>query len=158
MIQFSSVAKRYPNGHEALRDVSEVDLRISDESVPGQVDVDAKLLELTERWGATLVTTDHNLAKVAGLRGVSVLNPHVVGDALRPGMSAGRVVKINFGILLDFLAITLQQQDELFFIVQVVQCQGWDLPDQIMSVNQIWHKGILAKFLVLSMEGSRRQE
>lgn len=79
---------------EALRDVSEVDLRISDESVPGQVDVDAKLLELTERWGATLVTTDHNLAKVAGLRGVSVLNPHVVGDALRPGMSPGEEIDL----------------------------------------------------------------
>lgn len=79
---------------EALRDIPEIHLQVVDETVPGHDEVDAKLVALSDSWGATLVTTDHNLAKVASLRGVPVLNPHVVGDALRSGLSPGETIDL----------------------------------------------------------------
>ncbi len=74
---------------EALRDLQDVDLRVADDVVPEHDDVDAKLVTLCDRIGATLVSTDHNLVKAAGLRGVSTLNPHAIGEALRPQLTPG---------------------------------------------------------------------
>jgi uncharacterized protein YacL len=74
---------------DALRDVGGIDVRVTDDSVPEHPDVDAKLIALCSRHGATLVSTDHNLVKAAGLRGVTVLNPHALGELLRPALVPG---------------------------------------------------------------------
>lgn len=74
---------------DALRDIPEVELRVIDESHPEFEDVDAKLIAVAGGSGATLVTTDHNLAKAAGLRGIKVLNPHALGESLRPTLVPG---------------------------------------------------------------------
>lgn len=74
---------------EALRDVPSIDLRVTDETVPEHDEVDAKLLAVAARTEATLVSTDHNLTKAASLRGISVLNPHAVGESLRPAVVPG---------------------------------------------------------------------
>ncbi len=79
---------------DALREVSGIDLRVSEDSVPEHGDVDAKLITLCARSEATLVSTDHNLVKAAGLRGVSVLNPHALGELLRPALVPGDRVAI----------------------------------------------------------------
>jgi uncharacterized protein YacL len=79
---------------EALRDVAGIDVRVSEDSVPEHSDVDAKLVALGSRYGATLVSTDHNLVKAAGLRGISVLNPHSLGELLRPALVPGDRVAI----------------------------------------------------------------
>lgn len=79
---------------EALRDVPGLDVRLIDESLPEFEEVDAKLLALCDRSGATLVTTDHNLAKIAALRGIDMLNPHAVGEALRPGLGTGDRIEL----------------------------------------------------------------
>ncbi|MDX1689605.1 MAG: TRAM domain-containing protein [Acidimicrobiia bacterium] len=79
---------------EALRDLAGVDLRVAQESVPAHEDVDAKLAALADAWKATLVTTDSNLARVASLRGIAVLNPHVIGDALRPAVAPGETITL----------------------------------------------------------------
>jgi uncharacterized protein YacL len=57
--------------------------------VPEHADVDAKLITLVERHDAVLVTTDHNLARNAGIRGLRVINPHALGESLRVAYTAG---------------------------------------------------------------------
>lgn len=79
---------------DALRDVSGLDFVVLEESVPEQIEVDAKLLTLASRLEAALVTTDHNLARAAGLRGITVVNPHALGESMRPSVSSGDVVAV----------------------------------------------------------------
>ena len=70
---------------EAMRgsDVSQV--YILEETVPEFEDVDAKLLALAMRADATLITTDHNLAKAAGARGISVVESQLAGRIAQTG-------------------------------------------------------------------------
>jgi uncharacterized protein YacL len=68
---------------------------VDERSFPGHPEVDAKLLALATGAGATLVTTDHNLARAAGLRGVEVLDPQALGESLRTGPMAGDVVSLT---------------------------------------------------------------
>lgn len=68
---------------------------VIDDSVPEFAEVDAKLLALAVDLEAALVTTDHNLARAAGLRGVTVVNPHSLGESLRPSLAAGDRVTVK---------------------------------------------------------------
>lgn len=79
---------------DALADLAAVDLRTDERTFPEFPEVDAKLLGLCADSGATLVTTDHNLARVAGLRGVSVLNPHALGESMRRVPLAGETMNL----------------------------------------------------------------
>ncbi|MDH3605901.1 MAG: TRAM domain-containing protein [Acidimicrobiia bacterium] len=80
---------------ESLRDVAGIELAILEESVPEFPEVDSKLIAIAERSGATLVTTDHNLAVAAGVRGVAVLNPHSIAESLRPQAGAGDLIDVT---------------------------------------------------------------
>ena len=80
---------------DALRDVPDVILRSTEESPAGFDEVDAKLMALAVKWGATLITTDHNLTKAASLRGIQVLNPHALGESLRPTVVPGDTITIE---------------------------------------------------------------
>jgi uncharacterized protein YacL len=77
-----------------MRDVNGVELAILEEHVPEFPEVDAKLLAIAERSEATLVTTDHNLAAAAGVRGITVLNPHLIAESMRPQASAGDLIQV----------------------------------------------------------------
>ncbi|VAW03341.1 Membrane-associated protein containing RNA-binding TRAM domain and ribonuclease PIN-domain, YacL B.subtilis ortholog [hydrothermal vent metagenome] len=79
---------------DVLRDVESVDFHVIDHTVPEHDEVDAKLLVLCDRFGATLVTTDHNLAKAAAVRDVRVLNPHLLSEVLKPQFVMGDSVEI----------------------------------------------------------------
>lgn len=68
---------------DALASVPGVDLRVDERTYPEFPDVDAKLVGLAIDAEASLVTTDHNLARVAALRGVEVLNLQSLGESLR---------------------------------------------------------------------------
>jgi uncharacterized protein YacL len=80
---------------DALRLVEGVNLTVLDDTVPMHAEVDAKLIALCDRHTATLVTTDHNLGRAAELRGVQVLNPHSLGEALRPMLMKGDRVELR---------------------------------------------------------------
>jgi uncharacterized protein YacL len=80
---------------ESLRDVAGVEISILEEEVPEHHEVDAKLIALAERAQATLVTTDANLGSAAAVRGVTVLNPQVLSEAMRPQAAAGDVIEVN---------------------------------------------------------------
>jgi len=74
---------------EALRDLPAVELHTVEAEIPGFEEVDAKLIAICLSSGATLISTDSNLVRAAGLRGVPVLNPHALGELLRPVRAAG---------------------------------------------------------------------
>lgn len=73
----------------ALQDEVNVEVAVVEETLPQLEHVDAKLLELTERASARLVTTDHNLARAAELRSIMVLNPNVVAEAVKSTVEVG---------------------------------------------------------------------
>ena len=79
---------------DAIRGRESVRLIVIDDTVPEHAEVDAKLVALCDRSGAALITTDHNLAAVAALRGVRVVNPHAIGESLRPQLVVGDRVNI----------------------------------------------------------------
>ena len=80
---------------DALRDVPGVELAVLEDSVPEHAEVDGKLVALSSRAEATLITTDHNLGKAAGIRGIEVLNPHALGESLRPGVVTGERLTVS---------------------------------------------------------------
>ena len=80
---------------DALRDVPDINFVVLEESVPEQAEVDAKLLTLAARLDVSLVTTDHNLARAAGLRGLTVVNPHALGESLRATLMSGDILRVT---------------------------------------------------------------
>jgi len=78
----------------ALKREPNVDVEIIDDEVPGVAEVDAKLVRLCLDRGAALLTLDTNLAKVAALAGVRVMNLHALAQALRPPVIAGEKVSV----------------------------------------------------------------
>jgi uncharacterized protein YacL len=79
---------------DALASLGTVDLVTEEHSYPEFPDVDAKLVALCLDTKATLVTTDNNLASAAGLRGVPVLNPHELGESMRPVPIGGETLDL----------------------------------------------------------------
>lgn len=73
----------------ALQDELSVEVAVVEETLPQLEHVDAKLLALSERANARLITTDHNLARAAELRGIKVLNPNVVAEAVKSSVEVG---------------------------------------------------------------------
>jgi uncharacterized protein YacL len=74
---------------QVLQDEGVVAVEISDEDVPTVVEVDSKLATLCRVRQAALVTCDGNLARVAEIGGIRVLNLHVLADAVRPPVLPG---------------------------------------------------------------------
>ena len=74
---------------DALRETAGIEVQVVNDSVPEHAEVDAKLIALCSRYEGTLVSTDHNLVKAAGLRGIATLNPHALGESLRPALVPG---------------------------------------------------------------------
>lgn len=80
---------------DAMADLPGIDLRSDERTFPEFPEVDSKLVGLCSAAGATLVTTDHNLARAAGLRGVRVLNPHALGESMRRVPISGETVDLH---------------------------------------------------------------
>jgi len=80
---------------DALRRTPGVALDITEDGVPEHPEVDAKLLSVALDRDAALITTDHNLAQAAGLRGITVVNPHALGESLRPTLAAGDRISVT---------------------------------------------------------------
>ncbi|ACA58749.1 PIN/TRAM domain-containing protein [Candidatus Desulforudis audaxviator] len=68
------------------------------ESVKGLEDangVDAKLVKLSKKLGAKIITTDFNLNKVAEIHGIRVLNINELANALKPVVLPGEEMVIQ---------------------------------------------------------------
>ena len=79
---------------EALKREPGVDVQVLEADAPAVPEVDAKLVRICLDRGAALLTLDTNLAKVAHLAGVPVLNLHALALALRPAVAAGDDVPV----------------------------------------------------------------
>jgi uncharacterized protein YacL len=71
-----------------------VEVRVVEDDISREKDVDQKLLELAKRMGAKLVTNDFNLNKVAGVRGIPVLNVNQLANALKPAVLPGEPMRV----------------------------------------------------------------
>ena len=79
---------------DVLRREPGVDVEVLELDVPDVPDVDAKLVRICLDRNAALLTLDTNLARVASLAGVRVMNLHALALALRPAVSAGDEVTV----------------------------------------------------------------
>jgi uncharacterized protein YacL len=57
--------------------------------------VDGRLVRLAREMGASIVTTDYNLNKVAQIQGVEVLNVNELSNALKPAVLPGEPLSIK---------------------------------------------------------------
>ena len=78
----------------ALQNNPAIDVEITEEEVPHLPEVDAKLVHLAQQRGATIITNDLNLNKVAELQSVKVLNINELSNAVRPVVIAGEVIQV----------------------------------------------------------------
>lgn len=78
----------------ALRTSDRIALRVVPDDVAHEQEVDLKLVELAARRKAALITTDFNLNKVAGIRGIAVLNVNDLAHALRPVVLPGEAMRV----------------------------------------------------------------
>ena len=79
---------------ETLKREPGVDVEVLDDEVPAVHEVDAKLVRICLDINAALLTLDTNLARVASLAGVQVMNLHALALALRPPVGAGDEVTV----------------------------------------------------------------
>ncbi len=79
---------------EKLQAMPGVDLRFDEAEMEG-ADVDQKLVNLAQQQQARLMTNDYNLAKVAHVRHVPVVNLNDVAKALRPVVLPGERLSVE---------------------------------------------------------------
>ena len=79
----------------ALQRSAGVALEVAERDYPEIAEVDAKLVALTRDRGGALVTVDGNLARVAEVSGVAVLNLHSLADRLRPPVVPGEQLTLR---------------------------------------------------------------
>jgi uncharacterized protein YacL len=72
-----------------------VNVRVLDEDPAATTDPDAKLVVVARRRGLPIVTSDSNLAKVAELQGVRVLNLHKLAELVRPPVLPGETISLR---------------------------------------------------------------
>lgn len=89
------LARRGLDALKTLQEEGLVAIEISEEVVPEHRDVDAKLAALCRKRQAAMVTVDSNLARVAEVSGVRVLNLHALADSLRPPVIPGDRVELR---------------------------------------------------------------
>lgn len=78
-----------------LQDDGPLTVEVSDEDDQRYTEVDAKLAALARDRQAALLTCDGNLARVAEISGVRVLNLHVLADVVRPPVLPGDRVSVH---------------------------------------------------------------
>ena len=71
------------------------EVRVIDEDPASTTDPDAKLVVVARRRGLPIVTSDTNLAKVAELQGVGVLNLHALAELVRPPVLPGERIRLR---------------------------------------------------------------
>jgi uncharacterized protein YacL len=84
-------------GLDILRDLqrsADLDVQIDATDFPGIAEVDSKLIELGIQRGGVVLTNDFNLAKVAQVRGVRVLNINDLANAVKPAFLPGERMSV----------------------------------------------------------------
>ncbi len=88
-------AQRGLDSLEQMQKAPDIQISIHDTAVNGEsVIPHTRLIETTRLLGARLMTVDENLAKVAKIQGLDVLNIHELDDALKPDVVVGERIRI----------------------------------------------------------------
>jgi uncharacterized protein YacL len=74
---------------------STVNIEMLEMDAPETREVDEKLLILSKKHGAKIITNDFNLNKVAEIQGVPVLNINDLANALKPAVLPGELLTIR---------------------------------------------------------------
>lgn len=80
---------------QVLQDEGLLAVEISDVEVPGVAAVDERLATLARDRHAALITADAGLAHLAEGRGIRVLNPHALADAVRAPVLPGDRIALS---------------------------------------------------------------
>lgn len=80
---------------EELKKIKKGEFEIVSDDFPGDVPVDEKLVNLSKKRQASLLTTDYNLNKVATLEGVRVLNVNDLAGGLKPELLPGDFFEVK---------------------------------------------------------------
>lgn len=88
-------AQRGLDSLEQLQSAPDIQISIHDTSAMREADsLNTRLIETVRLLGARLMTVDENLAKVAKIQGVDVLNIHELDDALKPAVAVGERIRV----------------------------------------------------------------
>ncbi len=78
-----------------LQRAPDIQISVHDAHRPPEEDsLNSRIIEITRLLGARLMTVDENLAKVAKLQGVDVLNIHELDEALKPAVVVGQRLRL----------------------------------------------------------------
>lgn len=80
---------------KVLQDDRRVVIEITDDEAPLDREVDTKLVTMARDRTASLITVDANLARVAEVSGVRVLNLHRLAESLRPPVIPGQSLEVE---------------------------------------------------------------
>jgi uncharacterized protein YacL len=80
---------------EELKSTANGGFSVREADYPGIEGVDAKLVRMAQDVGASIVTTDYNLNKVAQIQGVEVLNVNELANALKPAVLPGEPLQVK---------------------------------------------------------------
>jgi uncharacterized protein YacL len=88
-------AQRGLNSLEQMQKAADISISIHDSLPPTEVEnTNTRLIEVTRILAARLMTMDENLAKIAKIQGVDVLNLHDLDDALKPTVIVGERIRL----------------------------------------------------------------
>lgn len=79
---------------QRIQKLTHLSVQILEDDFPNVREVDMKLIELAKVYNCKIVTNDFNLNKVAGLRGVEVLNINELANALKPIVLPGETMRV----------------------------------------------------------------
>ncbi len=78
-----------------LRRLEHIDIRIHDSDVSRRQNVDAKLIFLAQSLNAKIMTTDFNLAQMAGFHSIDWLNINALAKAINPELNIGEIFEVD---------------------------------------------------------------
>ncbi len=87
--------KRGLDAVAAMRQMRDLEVTIQEDTSSTDAPVDSRLVSLARELNARLLTNDENLAKVARLRGVTVLSFRELAVALQPALATGDEVQLS---------------------------------------------------------------
>lgn len=90
--------QRGRRGMEILQNMqkdSSMDIRIQEDDVSEDRDVDAKLVRLAKIMDARICTTDYNLSRIATIQGVQMLNVNELVNAVKPVVFPGEEMEVR---------------------------------------------------------------
>jgi uncharacterized protein YacL len=86
--------RRGLNALEELQARNDVVCEVVDLNFPDVAEVDARLIKLAVARSASLLTSDHNLTRIARVAGLRVLNLNDLANALKPILASGEEISI----------------------------------------------------------------